>query len=338
MTQRKNTRGSRNACAGHARPSLALSIAAVLLALLPSCKFVDLTAPLEASMSISANPMFIDIGERSTITVLVSKDDGTPVPDETVVTFTTTMGTIPQRANTRGGLAQVELISGDQVGVATVTARSGTTANEVFVDIAIGTVPAVIQNISLSANPSSLGPNGGFSSISAVAFGDDGEPLANAPVVFSANAGTLASGGALLRTGSNGEARDTLTTDRSTTVTVTSGVVSASITVEVEVTDNQPPQALLVASPTNPTVGQLVNFNASASSDPDGTIVSFAWDFGDGDTASGERVTHSYETANSFNVLLVVTDDQGTKASATLLITVSPAQTVTTADGGALFR
>jgi hypothetical protein len=322
MTPRKKTRGSRDVCAGHARPSLALSLAAMLLALLASCKFVDLTAPLEASMSISANPIFIDIGERSTITVLISKADGTPVPDETVVTFTTTMGTIPQRANTRGGVAQVELMSGDQVGVATVTARSGTTFNEVFVDVAIGTVAAVIQNIVLSANPSSLGPNGGFSSISAVAFGDDGEPLENAPVIFSASAGTLASGGALLRTGSNGEARDTLTTDRSTTVTVTSGAVSASITVEV--TDNQPPQAVLVASPTNPFIGQRVTFNAAGSSDPDGNIVDFAWDFGDGSTATGERVTHHYETANTFNVLLVVTDNNGSKASATQSITVQP--------------
>jgi PKD repeat protein len=104
---------------------------------------------------------------------------------------------------------------------------------------------------------------------------------------------------------------------------VTSGTVSNSIFVEV--TDNLPPVAQLVASPTNPSVGQLVSFSAAGSSDPDGSIVAYRWDFGDGDTAFGRQVTHRYDTANTFNVLLVVTDDDGTTASATQLIRVAPA-------------
>lgn len=295
-----------------------LGLAAFILLLLPSCEFVDPTAPEGASMSISANPLFIGLGERSTITVIITEEDGTPVPDETVVTFTATLGMIPPRAETQRGVARVELVSGSQVGVATVTARSGTTSNEVSVDVTVG---AIVETIALTANPGSLGPSGGSSTITAVVFGDDGEPLANAPIAFSTDAGTLATGGGLLRTGPNGEARDTLSTDQTATVTATSGLVSTTIVVEV--TANQPPVAQIAASPTNPGIGQQVTFNAGGSSDPDGAIVAFDWDFGDGDTASGERVTHRYDTANTFSVLLVVTDDQGARASATRTIIVS---------------
>lgn len=135
----------------------------------------------------------------------------------------------------------------------------------------------------------------------------------------------------MLRSGPDGQVEDMLSTEQSATVTATaatvsgSGVVSASITVTVDVTENQPPQALLVASPTTVVVGETVNFSAAGSVDIDGSIVAFEWDFGDGTTAEGQQVTHRYESANTFTVLLVVTDDDGAKASATESVTVTAA-------------
>jgi chitodextrinase len=57
--------------------------------------------------------------------------------------------------------------------------------------------------------------------------------------------------------------------------------------------------------------GTSVDFNASGSYDPDGSIVSYAWDFGDGTTGSGVTVTHVYPYESYFTVTLTVTDNSG---------------------------
>lgn len=54
-----------------------------------------------------------------------------------------------------------------------------------------------------------------------------------------------------------------------------------------------------------------VHFDASASSDPDGNIVTYAWAFGDGNTGSGQTTAHSYADAGSYTPRLTVTDERG---------------------------
>jgi chitodextrinase len=58
-------------------------------------------------------------------------------------------------------------------------------------------------------------------------------------------------------------------------------------------------------------VGASIHFDGSRSSDPDGAIVAYAWDFGDGATGSGPRPTHAYGGINIYTVGLCVTDDDG---------------------------
>ena len=67
-----------------------------------------------------------------------------------------------------------------------------------------------------------------------------------------------------------------------------------------------------------------VNFSGSGSSDPDGTIASYAWDFGNGQTAAGDSPSATYNTAGTFTTTLVVTDDKGATGTATQVITVAP--------------
>jgi len=55
----------------------------------------------------------------------------------------------------------------------------------------------------------------------------------------------------------------------------------------------------------------IVAFDGSQSSDEDGTIVSYSWDFGDGSIGSGVTVTHSYNEPGNYKVTLTVTDDDG---------------------------
>ena len=64
-----------------------------------------------------------------------------------------------------------------------------------------------------------------------------------------------------------------------------------------------------------------VNFDASSSSDADGTLVSYAWDFGDEGTATGVRVAHTYAEAGVYKVELIVKDDRDGEASATRAVT-----------------
>ncbi|MBW6499070.1 MAG: S8 family serine peptidase [Bacteroidales bacterium] len=77
------------------------------------------------------------------------------------------------------------------------------------------------------------------------------------------------------------------------------------------------------ASFTYTTNDLTASFNASGSSDSDGTIVSYAWNFGDGSTGSGVTVSHTYANAGTFNVSLTVTDDDGATGTKSQSVTVT---------------
>jgi len=87
---------------------------------------------------------------------------------------------------------------------------------------------------------------------------------------------------------------------------------------------NVPPQVRIVANPTSGPAPLVVMFQADAS-DEDGQIVSYAWDFGDGVTATGNPVEHTFLTAGTYGVKLTVTDDGGATATESILITVTSA-------------
>ncbi|MBI4584543.1 MAG: M4 family metallopeptidase, partial [Planctomycetes bacterium] len=85
---------------------------------------------------------------------------------------------------------------------------------------------------------------------------------------------------------------------------------------------NLPPQASFTASPSEGNPPLAVNFDASASSDPDGAIASYSWDFGDGQSGTGLKISHTYISSGAFPVTLTVTDDQGAAAAASSAVVV----------------
>ena len=82
------------------------------------------------------------------------------------------------------------------------------------------------------------------------------------------------------------------------------------------------PIAEFTFSPTSPFVGNQMRFGASSSRDPDGRIVAYEWDFGDGTTASGPTVAHSYASPGAYQVSLSVRDDDGLEVGVTHSIDV----------------
>ena len=82
------------------------------------------------------------------------------------------------------------------------------------------------------------------------------------------------------------------------------------------------PVASFTASPSSGGTPLTVAFNASASSDPNGSIVSYAWSFGDGSSGTGVMPLHTYAAEGTYNALLTITDDEGLKDSVMMVIVV----------------
>jgi len=85
---------------------------------------------------------------------------------------------------------------------------------------------------------------------------------------------------------------------------------------------NTPPTAVAEASPASGEAPLEVTFDGSKSSDPDGAVVAWTWDFGDGASGGGVRDTHVYSTPGVYAAWLTVTDSRGATATEAVEITV----------------
>lgn len=100
----------------------------------------------------------------------------------------------------------------------------------------------------------------------------------------------------------------------------TSDSNTATVSITVYAVDDAP-----LASFTYLCSGLTCDFDGSGSSDPDGDIARYAWDFGDGTKGSGITVTHPYSTTGSYTVTLTVKDGGGATDTDSQDITVTEA-------------
>ncbi len=101
-----------------------------------------------------------------------------------------------------------------------------------------------------------------------------------------------------------------LTAKGITTITVTAPAnIIPTATISTSTTENGAP---------------LVSFDGSGSDDPDGTIVAYNWNFGDGETGIGEFIEHTFAAPGVYTVTMTVTDDEDAIAQAVAEITVVP--------------
>jgi large repetitive protein len=107
--------------------------------------------------------------------------------------------------------------------------------------------------------------------------------------------------------------------DVTLTVTDDGGATRAKTQKVVVTARNNPPTALAAGTCTD----LDCTFDGSGSTDPDGRITAWAWDFGDGTSATGARPAHSFTDPGRHTVTLTVTDDRGATGSGGLVVTTT---------------
>ncbi|MCB0911275.1 MAG: PKD domain-containing protein, partial [Propionibacteriaceae bacterium] len=106
-------------------------------------------------------------------------------------------------------------------------------------------------------------------------------------------------------------------------LTVTDDRGGQDTTSQQVVATDPPPNQAPTAAFTSTVTDLSVAFDANGSADPDGTVDSYAWDFGDGNTGTGRTPNHDYAAANTYTVTLTVTDNDGATDSVSHDVTVT---------------
>lgn len=107
------------------------------------------------------------------------------------------------------------------------------------------------------------------------------------------------------------------------TLTIIGAYQNAATVSKVLTVVNLPP----VADPDGPyegTLGKEIVFSGAQSHDPDGKVVRYIWDFGDGTTGEGATVIHTYRNPGEYEVCLTVIDDEGASARACTAAKITP--------------
>ena len=245
---------------------------------LGSCDKVPLLAPTESTITLVSNRAVVPINGTAQIIATVIEQSGTPAHNGTLVTFTTTLGTLdPREAVTSNGQAVVTLRAGTESGTAEIGAFSGSARTENLVMIAIGAAAA--GAVSVSASPASVPSTGGTVTIQATVTDLSGNLMPGLPVSFSTTAGTLSASQAL--TDTQGIASTTLTTNLAATVTVT---LTGTVTGTVMVTVNSAPTIAVTTTTTAP-AGTATVFSVVTTA-PGSPITDVSINFGDGASLS----------------------------------------------------
>ncbi len=304
----------------------ALAAACVFLVLAaPGCDEASPVAPPGTTLSVTATPSQIGANGTSSIRVTALKGNGTPVNPGTEVRLDTTLGTIDPIVETdSSGVAEGTLQGTGRVGMATVTARTGS-AEPAMVEVEIGEFAA---NITLQATPTQVS-EGGTVSLLALVRDDEARPLQGAAVNFLTDLGTLDSRGAVRLTNANGQVTDTLrvSAEDIESATATTFVVEAIVGGEGGALQRDQATIRIIAR------APIIRFLASTVTDNIVRFVNettgerpidFFWDFtnnGSVDSMDESPPPEDYGSAATYTVSLRARNDFGDK-TVTCSITV----------------
>jgi hypothetical protein len=314
-----------------------------------ACERVPLLAPSGSSITLTASTTALPTNGTTEIIAQVIEASGTPPHSGTLVTFTTSLGSVqPSSAETDvQGRVVVRYSAGTNNGTATITAISGgvSASGTNAIKIAVGTAAA--GRIAVNANPTQIPSIGGSSLISATVFDVNGNALGGAPVSFSTTAGTLDA--VVATTDASGVAATTLRTSTTATVTATIGATSSGTTTPpaagtpstgstsptsgtVTVNIAGVPTVLITPPTTAPAAGVPANytFAVTAAATNGSAIRNLVINWGDNQTQDLGAVTgnsvisHTYTSPGTYTITATVTDASNAVVRVTSAVTVNP--------------
>lgn len=278
-------------------------------------------APSGAVVTVRVPTAFMPTNASTTVTVQVSTSAGNFVTDGTEVAVSARSGVLDQqKLRTRGGVATVAYRAAADVGGDVITATTGDARAEATVRIVSG----VVRQVTLSASPPELPPQGGATAVVATLTDANGVLVAGAQVTFSASAGTISPTTTV--SDANGQAKASFdTTDGATIEAKADGGVSDTMVLGLRATV----AVALDTAPDAPNAGDTVTVTitgtASNAEPPTGTLL---LRFGDGQNQtqafeSTATMTHVYPRAGTFELKATLTADSGSIARAATTLTVS---------------
>ena len=305
-----------------------------------ACDTMPLAAPTASTVNVTSAALVLPTGGTTEISAFVAESSGTPVQNGTTVRFSTDLGRVtPVDAQTRNGIATTIFHAGDTSGVASVRATSGSAGGTAsggtaeapatssnMVQISVGA--AAVDTVTLRANPGFVPSRGGTVTLVASVVGVNGRAISGVPVTFSTSEGTLSANRVI--SDESGEARTTLTTERTAEVTASAGTKTSTA---VTVTRRDPPVVPTVtlaatAGAATPSVGQVWTFTATfpeGATDAETLPRRFRWNFGDDTEAvtNGNVTSHVYTHPLVRRVITVTVEmSNGETISATTEIIV----------------
>jgi mucin-2 len=311
------------------------ALAAFLCLATSACDRVALLAPAGSTIRLTALTSTLPLSGSTSIIAHVIEPAGTPPQRGTLVTFTTTMGSIaPIEAETdAGGRVLVTFNAGTQSGTATITALSGGVIVDTASTLKIAIGAAGVTNIGLTALPATIAP-GGTSTITATVSDATGTVVAGIPVTFTTDNGSMDA--SVVMTDTSGKASAVLNTSKTAKVTASAGVAStngttttpapsASVTVTVE-----PLPTASIAASGNAQVNLPVTFTITAQPGTGGstTVENVTVNFGDGSSTSlgaatgTSTVQHVYTSDGPKTARVTVRDSNGGTTSAATIVFV----------------
>ena len=280
---------------------------------------VELTVTSASLTSITiapANPSVV-VGALVNFTATGNYTDGSQVDLTAQVTWTSSdeaVATISNAAGTRGVATTLSL------GVTFIGAgKDGVQAGPARLEV----VQASLESIVLSPDSASI-QVGETVQLTATGHYSDGMDRDISGQAFWSSSDTAV---AAVSNAPGSKGLVTGTGQGSATVTASlAGIDSAPASFTVTPPLNQQPVAVLGGDSTA-TVGVAASFSGAGSYDNDGSIVNYTFNFGDGsgdvDNGTSPDITHVFGSANTYTVVLTVTDDQGASGSDTMQVVVT---------------